>query len=209
MEDEQLDVIVVDDHLIMRSGLQLLLGDAGLRVAGVAGNAEEARSLLSTRHFDVALIDVHLGQESAADLVEHVIAERPGAAIVLYVGVIRYEPLRRAMRAGAGGSVLKLSPASHLIDALRTVAAGDTYLDPRLEAIMHGPGELQRFGALSPRELEILGLLADGLTGSLIAQRLVLSPETVRTHVRNATYKLGARSRVQAVAMLVQAGQHQ
>jgi len=81
--------------------------------------------------------------------------------------------------------------------------AGGTYVDPGLAAALADGGELQRLGSLSPRELEVLELLADGLNGQLIAERLFLSPETVRTHVRNATSKLGARTRVQAVALVV------
>ncbi len=204
MPAEQLEVIVVDDHLTMRRGVELLLREAGLRVAGVAGSLDEARAVLSRRRYDVALLDVHLQEQSSVVLVEELLRADPNAPIVLYTGYTGPDSgLHDAVRAGARGFVLKSSPPQRLIDALRSVAAGGTYIDPELAGLLSEGGELQRLATLSPREREILSLLADGLTGQTIAERLFLSPETVRTHVRNATSKLGARTRVQAVALIV------
>ena len=103
--------------------------------------------------------------------------------------------------------MLKSSPPARLIDALIRVAGGGSYVDPALAAFLSRGTELSRLDRLSAREHEVLGLLADGLTGQGIADRLYLSPETVRTHVRNATNKLGARTRVQAVALAVRGRQ--
>ncbi|HXD65263.1 MAG TPA: response regulator transcription factor [Solirubrobacteraceae bacterium] len=204
MPSEELEVIVVDDHLAMRRGIELLLREAGFRIAGVAGTLEEARAILSRRRFDVALLDAQLGPESSLGLVEDLLREDPASPIVLYTGYTGADSmLHEAVRAGARGFVLKTSPAPRLTDALRTVAAGGTYIDPELAGQLAEGGEVQRLTALSPRELEVLELLAEGLNGQMIAERLFLSPETVRTHVRNATSKLGARTRVQAVAMVV------
>jgi len=201
---EQLEVIVVDDHLAMRRGIELLLREAGFRIAGVAGTLDEARSVLSRRRFDVALLDVQLGEHSAVSLVDELLREDPAAPIVLYTGYTGSDSaLQEAVRAGARGFVLKSSPAERLTGALRAVAAGGTYVDPALAGQLADGGELQRLGSLSARELEVLELLADGLNGQMIAERLFLSPETVRTHVRNATSKLGAHTRVQAVAIVV------
>jgi DNA-binding NarL/FixJ family response regulator len=204
VEAEPLEVIVVDDHLSMRRGIELLLRDAGLRIAGVAAQLDEARAVLARRRFDVALLDVRLGEQSSVGLVEELLRENPRAPIVLYTGYTGPDSgLHEAVRAGARGFVLKSSPPHRLIEALRKVAAGGTYVDPELAALLSDGGELQRLTTLSPREHEILALLADGLTGQTIAEQLFLSPETVRTHVRNATSKLGARTRVQAVALVV------
>jgi DNA-binding NarL/FixJ family response regulator len=201
---EQLEVIVVDDHLAMRRGIELLLREAGFRIAGVASTLDEARSVLSRRRFDVALLDVQLGDQSAVGLVEELLREDPTAPIVLYTGYTGSDSaLHEAVRAGARGFVLKSSPAERLTGALRAVAAGGTYVDPELAGQLAEGGELQRLDSLSARELEVLELLADGLNGQMIAERLFLSPETVRTHVRNATSKLGAHTRVQAVAIVV------
>ena len=203
MASEELEVIVVDDHLAMRRGIELLLREAGFRIAGVAGTLEEARAILSRRRFDVVLLDVQLGPESSVGLVEDLLREDHASPIVLYTGYTGSDSmLHEAVRAGAPGFVLKTSPAPRLTDALRAVAAGGTYVDPELAGQLAEGGE-QGLSALSSRELEVLELLADGLNGQMIAERLFLSPETVRTHVRNATSKLGARTRVQAVAMVV------
>ncbi|HEX3689890.1 MAG TPA: response regulator transcription factor [Solirubrobacteraceae bacterium] len=204
MKSEELEVIVVDDHLAMRRGIELLLREAGFRIAGVAGTLDEARAILARRRFDVALLDVQLGSESSVGLVEDLLREDPTSPIVLYTGYTGSDSmLHEAVRAGARGFVLKTSPAPRLTDALRAVATGGTYVDPELAGRLAEDGEMQRLSALSARELEVLGLLADGLNGQMIAERLFLSPETVRTHVRNATSKMGARTRVQAVAMVV------
>ena len=207
MASEELEVIVVDDHLAMRRGIELLLREAGFRIAGVAGTLDEARAILSRRRFDVVLLDVQFGQESSVGLVEDMLREDPASPIVLYTGYTGSDSmLHEAVRAGARGFVLKTSPAPRLTDALRAVAAGGTYVDPELAGQLAEGAELRRLSALSSRELEVLELLAEGLNGQMIAERLFLSPETVRTHVRNATSKLGARTRVQAVAMVVRGG---
>jgi DNA-binding NarL/FixJ family response regulator len=201
VERDEIEVIVIDDHLGMRKGLELLLRREGLRVAGVAGGLEEARALLARRRHDVALIDIHLGADNTLGLVEERLRSDPGAAIVLYTGYA--DGLADAARIGARGFVLKSSPAPRLIEALRVVAGGGHFVDPDLAGALGEGSGAARLSVLSPRESEILDLLADGLNGHAIAEHLFLSPETVRTHVRNATTKLGARTRVQAVALVV------
>ena len=204
MKTDELAVLVVEDHLTMRKGIELLLLGEGLRVAGVAGGVDEARTLLQRRRHDVALIDVRLGEDSSLGLVEELLRHDPNAAIVLYTGYTDPDAgLTEAVRVGARGFVLKSSPPTRLFTALRSVAAGGHYVDPELAALLSAGTEVARMTRLSPREHEILGLLAEGLSGQAIADRLYLSSETVRTHVRNATTKLGAKTRIQAVAMLV------
>lgn len=204
MQGETLEVIVVDDHLAMRRGIELLLRESGFRIAGVAGSLAEARTVLTRRRFDVALLDIQLGRESSLGLVQELLRRDPAAPIVLYTGYTGSDAaLNDAVRAGARGFVLKSSPPARLEAALRAVAGGGTFVDPELASLLSRDGQLHRLSSLSGRELEVLELLADGLNGQAIAERLFLSPETVRTHVRNATSKLGARTRVQAVAMVV------
>ena len=188
----------------MRRGVELLLRDAGLRVVGVAGTVTEARGVLERRRYDVVLLDVQLGAESSLELVEELLRGNPQAPIVLYTGLTgRDATLGQAARAGARGFVLKSSPPAELIGALRAVATGGTHVDPALAGVLSAGGEPRQFAALSPRERQILSLLADGLTGQTIAEQLFLSPETVRTHVRSAMSKLGAATRAQLVAIVL------
>ena len=111
-------------------------------------------------------------------------------------------PLVAAFQLGAPGLVLTSSPVQTLVDALRTVARGGRYVDPEVAPLLASNPAARRLAQLSPREREVLGLLADGYQGPEIAERLFLSLETVRTHIRNAVAKLGARTRVQAAAMV-------
>ena len=198
---DEVEVIVIDDHLGMRKGLELLLRQEGLRVAGVAGALEEARALLARRRHDVALIDIHLGADNALGLVEERLRSDPKAAIVLYTR-LRRGPRRRGPNRGA-----RLRA-----EVLAGGAPDRRAEDRRPRRPLRRPESRRRAGrecehraasVLSPREMQILDLLADGLNGQAIAKHLFLSPETVRTHVRNATTKLGAHTRVQAVALVV------
>ena len=204
----QCEVVVVEHQLIVRRGVELLLRDEGFRVVGLASQLEEARALLGRRRRDVVLLAVRLAMENTVGLVEELLYADPDMAIVLYTGY-NFPPAELAVAAqsGARGFVLKTSPAARLIHALRGVASGGHYVDPALAALLGedaSPSPLPSpRPTLTAREREIFALLADGLTGAAVAAQLFLSPETVRTHVRNATTKLGARTRVQAVAMSV------
>jgi DNA-binding NarL/FixJ family response regulator len=203
-DPRELEVVVVDDHPAVRRGIELVLREAGFRIAGTAGTLEEARGILTRRRFDAALIDVQLGEASSLELVAELLRADPAAPIVLYTGSLgRDSALQEAIGAGARGFVLKSSPPRRVIAALQTVAAGGTFIDPDLAAVLTDGSEPSALAGLSERELQVLELLADGFNGQRIAELLYLSPETVRTHVRNATTKLGARTRVQAVAMVV------
>jgi DNA-binding NarL/FixJ family response regulator len=204
MESAPPEVIIIDDHLGIRRGIELLLREAGFRIAGMTGDPDEARSLLALRRYDVALLEPYLCRGGGPALARELLRARPQLPLVLYTGqpapaVARYA----TAQLGAPGLVLKSSSPQTLVDALRHVAGGGTFLDPELAAMFSAGSQTPRVDALSPREREILGLLADGESGPEIARRLFLSIETVRTHIRNAATKLGARTRVQAVALLV------
>ena len=201
----QLEVFVVEDHLAVRKGLELLLRGEGIRVAGVASSVPEARELMSRRRFDVALVDISLPGGSGVDLVRALLERDAQAAVVLYTGVTDPEQLREASMAGARGFILKASPPRELFEALRRVAAGGTYVDPRLAEMLTAGESIARLSVLTRRERQILDLLAEGLTGEQVADQLFVSAETVRTRIRNATAKLGAKTRVQAVALVVRA----
>jgi DNA-binding NarL/FixJ family response regulator len=202
-----LNVVIVDDHVALRRGMEMLLRRNGHHVVGAADDAESAESLIMRRRPDVALIDLALPRESGAELTRRLLQADPDVRIVLYTGTTDERELLEGLDAGAAGFALKSGDPEELEEAIRTVAEGRDWLDPRLKPLLarrNGNGHVH---VLSPREREILGLLSTGLSGEEAAKQLFLSSETVRTHVRNAMTKLGATTRVHAVALALKRGE--
>jgi DNA-binding NarL/FixJ family response regulator len=202
-----LNVVIVDDHAALRRGMELLLRRHGHHVVGTAGDAESAESLILRRRPDVALIDLALPRESGAELTRRLMRQELETRIVLYTGTTDERKLLDGLDAGAPGFALKNGDPEELDEAIRTVAEGGEWLDPRLEPLLGPKNGNGHVHLLSPREREILGLLSRGLSGEEAARRLYLSSETVRTHVRNAMAKLGATTRVHAVALALKRGE--
>lgn len=199
------EVLLADDQLAVRRGTELTLREAGFRVAGVAATVAEAAALLRRRRYDVALVETLLQDAPTAPLLSELLAERPNAPVIIFAGRDRVA-LGAAAGVGAPGLVLKSSAPTTLMQALRAVIGGRRFVDPLAAARMPEPTRRPPRGGtavLSPREREILAMLAEGFSGAEIATRLFLSSETVRTHVRNAVQKLGCRTRTQAVALLI------
>lgn len=205
-ETTALNVVIVDDHVALRRGMELLLRRAGHHVVGTADDAEAGERLILRRKPDVALVDLGLPGMSGAELTRSLLKEDPAVRIILYTGAADERQLLDALDAGAAGLALKSGDPDELEQAILTVAAGGDYLDPRLTPLL-AKGENGRDKTLSPREREILGLLSQGLSGEEAAKQLFLSSETVRTHVRNAMTKLGAATRAHAVALALQRGE--
>jgi DNA-binding NarL/FixJ family response regulator len=201
-----LRLVLVEDHQALRDGLELLLAREGLDVVGAAGTAAEGESLVLALEPDVALIDIRLGEESGIDVSRRLLDDDPDRRIVLYTGSADVELLVSGLDSGARGYALKDGTPAELVGALTTVAQGGTWVDPRLRPQLLSRQATQRLPSLSPREREIMDLLAQGLTGEQVAERLVLSPETVKTHIRNAMNKLEASTRVHAVAIALREG---
>jgi DNA-binding NarL/FixJ family response regulator len=202
-----LNVVIVDDHVALRRGVELLLRRNGHHVVGAADDAESAESLIMRRRPDVALIDLALPRESGAELTRRLLQADPDVRIVLYTGTTDERQLLEGLDAGAAGFALKSGDPEELEEAIRTVAEGRDWLDPRLKPLLARKNGNGHAHVLSPREREILGLLSKGLSGEEAARQLFLSSETVRTHVRNAMTKLGAATRVHAVALALQRGE--
>jgi DNA-binding NarL/FixJ family response regulator len=200
-------VVLIEDHFALREGLQLLLAREGLEVAGASGEPGEGSKLVEDTHPDVALIDIRLPGESGIALTRRLLRRRPELGVLLYTGHADVELLYEGLDSGARGYALKDGPTEELLEAIRAIAAGGTYVDPRLRPALLSRGVTKRVPHLSPREREILDLLAQGLTGEQIAGQLFLSPETVRTHVRNAMEKLEANTRVHAIAIALRQGE--
>jgi DNA-binding NarL/FixJ family response regulator len=204
---DAVSLVLVEDHLALREGLELLLTREGCKVLGSVGDPQEAAEIIEETGPDVAIIDIRLPGESGIGLTRRLLRDRPDLGVVLYTGHSDVQLLYEGLDSGARGYALKDGPPEELLEAIRSIAAGGTYVDPRLRPALLSRGATRRVPHLSPREREILDLLAQGLTGERIATQLFLSPETVRTHVRNAMEKLEANTRVHAIAIALRQGE--
>jgi DNA-binding NarL/FixJ family response regulator len=202
----RLSLVLVEDHQALREGLELLLSREGCEIVGTAGTAGEGRELIERERPDVALIDIRLGEDSGIDLTRELLDGDPARRVVLYTGSADVDLVISGLDSGARGYALKDGTPGELTGALKTVAEGGTYVDPRLRPALLSRRATQKLPALSRRERQIMDLLAQGLTGEQVAEELVLSSETVKTHIRNAMTKLEAHTRVHAVAIALREG---
>jgi DNA-binding NarL/FixJ family response regulator len=201
-----LRLVLIEDHQALREGLELLLDREGCEVVGTAGTASEGRTLVEELEPDVALVDIRLGEDSGINLTADLVDADPERRVVLYTGSSDVDLLISGLDSGARGYALKEGTPSELTSALTTVAEGGTYVDPRLRPALLSRRATQTQRVLSKREREIMDLLAQGLTGEQVAERLFLSSETVKTHIRNAMTKLEAHTRVHAIAIALREG---
>jgi DNA-binding NarL/FixJ family response regulator len=201
-----LRLVLIEDHQALREGLELLLHREGYEVVGTAGTAQEGRALVEALEPDVALVDIRLGDESGIELTRALLDADPGRRVVLYTGSSDVDLLLSGLDSGARGYALKEGAPSELTGAIATVARGGTYVDPRLRPALLSRETTRRLPSLSKREREIIDLLAQGLTGEQVAERLFLSSQTVKTHIRNAMAKLEATTRVHAIAIALREG---
>jgi two-component system response regulator NreC len=187
-------VVIADDHAMVRNGLRVLLDmEPDLQVVAEAGDVAATVACVRELAPDVLVLDMHLGAENALDAMERLAGTR------VLVVTMQDDPAyaRKALRAGARGYVLKEAPRSELIEAVRAVARGQTYLHPELAARVVLEGEPA--DGLTPRESEILRLIALGNTNAQIASDLFISVRTVETHRANLQSKLGVSGRAELV----------
>ncbi len=196
-------LVVIDDHEALRGGLEALLAQAGHDVVGAAGNVASAYDLVEHSEPELALVDVRLPDGNGIDLTRDLLLFYPDLRVVLYTGETEPALVTAALDAGARGYVLKAGTFDELLSAIAQVGGGGAYVDPRLDrSAAPAAGRV-----LSPREREVIGLMAEGLTADQIGTRLGVSVETVRTHVRNVIRKLQARNRVHAIAIALERGE--
>ncbi|WP_109004975.1 response regulator transcription factor [Streptomyces rishiriensis] len=216
MSGAPLRLLVADDHAVVRAGLRALLeGEPDLRVAAEAASGEEAVRLAERLAPDVVLMDLRFGGggRSGIDGVEAVrrlAAGTPATAVVMLTSYSGRADVVRALEAGARGYVLKAGPPEELFRAVRGAAAGALGLAPEVvgELVSQGPpGGRELSGReLSGREVEVVRLLAEGLSNRSIAEALFLSEATVKTHLVRVYRKLGADNRAAAVSEAVRRG---
>ena len=202
------DVVLVDEHEALREGLAVLLESRGIRTLGTAGSAASAAALLGEVRPDVAVIDVTLPDESGLRLTRRLLVDHPDLAVMIYTGVENVVTLADALECGARGFALKPGSTNQLIGGLRLVARGERYVDPRIRELLGAEVDGTPL-LLTRREREIFDLLAQGLTGEEIAAGLTISPDTVRTHIRNGMEKLHKHTRTGAVVKALKADEIQ
>jgi len=187
--------LLVDDHVVVRNGVRLMLGsESDIVVAGEASAAHEALELIRSQDFDVALIDIAMPGKNGLDLLKQVRAEKPKLAVLILSTYAEEVYAVRALKAGAAGYLTKESPAAVLVAAVRKAAAGGKYVTPslmeKLVGVIGGDG-VASHESLSDRELEVLKLIAAGESLVKIAEKLHLSPNTVTTYRTRILEKMG------------------
>jgi DNA-binding NarL/FixJ family response regulator len=208
-------VLIADDDHLMRAGLAAVLeSDDQIEVIGQASTGREAIALTRRREPDVVLMDVQMPDLDGIAATRELTGAAPAARVLILTTFEEDDYIFGGLRAGASGFLLKRTPAEELIRAVHTVAAGESLLSPsvtrrvidrmaRQPAPQAGASNLE---LLTPREGEVLVLLASGLSNAEIAAELIIEESTVKTHVKRILMKLGLRDRVQAVIFAYEHG---
>ncbi len=196
-------VAIVDNHWIVREGLKSVLeSDPLFHIVGEASDGEGAIELLRKEKPDVALVDIKLPDMSGIEICQRITSEGLPTATVIFTAFLEWKLVQRCLDAGARGYILKDAKHLNLKEKLLSVARGETVLDPRVVTILtdHVRGRLlQENPILSARELEILRLMAQGLSNKEIGERLFLSRSSVKHYVGSILRKLDAKNRVEAI----------
>jgi DNA-binding NarL/FixJ family response regulator len=216
-------VLIADDQRVVRDGLSMLVGLIdGVEVVGAVGDGTEAVESARREQPDVVLMDLRMPQMDGAEATRQIRASLPETQVLVLTTYADDESLFPALQAGARGYLTKDASAEEIEQAIRAIAAGQTHLDPAIqqrlvEAVLDTrppPDQLAAQPAppaeladeLTAREVEVLKLIAGGLSNAEIADALVVSAATVKTHVNRIFYKTGARDRAQAVRYAYQHG---
>jgi DNA-binding NarL/FixJ family response regulator len=210
-------VLIADDQALVRAGFRMILeAEQDLRVVAEAKDGEEAVQAASRKRPDIVLMDIRMPVMDGLDATRRIIAAsgQPPKVLILTTFDL-HEYVIDALHAGASGFLLKDVPPEQLVTGIRIVADGDSLLSPSvtrrlIESFVGQRPQTSKpppgLDELTTRELEILGLIARGLSNAEIAEQLVVSNTTVKTHVARVLSKLGLRDRVQAVVLAYEAG---
>lgn len=197
-------ILIVDDHPVVLAGLTSMLGtQAGIEVAGSASSGEEALEILRTRAADLLLLDLRMPGMSGIDTLHALKRSKIDIRVIILTSFETDEDIYRAVQAGAQGYLLKDAPQSDMIEAIRTVHAGKRFFPRHIASRL---AERMMRTNLTARELEVLGMLARGLTNKEIGNALDISGNTVRNHVNSIIEKLEVSDRTEAATTAIHRG---
>jgi len=211
-----LKLLLVDDHIVFREGIGALLNmEDDMQVVGEASRGEEALRLAAELQPDVILLDIAMPDMDGVEICQRLKRSLPNAAVLVLSAFDTEEAVTAALTAGASGYVVKTISHQRLVEGIRAIARGEMLLSPTVAAkvvqqLAHTRQEKEReadaLQALTPREREVFHLVAQGYTNAEIAERLVLSEKTVKTHVRNISNKLNLRGKGEMRVLAAQLG---
>jgi DNA-binding NarL/FixJ family response regulator len=207
-------VLIADDHAVFRSGIRALLEkESDIRVVAETGSGTDTIRAAGEVAFDVLLLDITMPGLTGPKVAEQVLAKRPSLAIVVLTMHEDEYYLQEMLRIGAQAYVLKKSTGTELVQAIRAVYRGDSYIDPALARLVispyvgkSAPVAKSRLDVLTPREQEVCRLLAYGHTNAEVAEKLFISDRTVETHRTNIMSKLELRNRAELVRFAIDNG---
>ncbi|HVO43983.1 MAG TPA: response regulator transcription factor [Aggregatilineales bacterium] len=205
-------ILLADDHEVVRLGLKALIQQhSDLRVVAEAVTGDDAVQMALSHEPDIVLMDIRMPGLSGIEACAEITQRMPGTRVIILTSYAEDDLLLSAIRAGAKGYVLKRIGSVDLVDTVRRVAAGESALDPSMIATVFNEvrqadavKEASAFSDLSPQEMRILAMIADGATNRDIAARMFLSEGTVRNYVSNLLNKLNVANRAEAAAFAVQ-----
>jgi NarL family two-component system response regulator LiaR len=212
MGNQPIQILVVDDHAVVRKGMKALLNEyPDITVIGEAANGQKAVELVDRLNPDIVLIDLSMPVMDGIEAIKQIIANHPEQRIIVLTSYSGDDKLFPAIKAGALGYLIKDAQPDELVQSIRSVYAGEPALNPsiawKLLRGMSGVEPAKRSAEeLSEREIEVLRLLTKGKTDQEIAQQLVLTDVTIRTHISRILAKLGLKSRVQAALYGIRTG---
>jgi DNA-binding NarL/FixJ family response regulator len=204
-------ILIADDHGVVAEGLKHVVEAQGdMEVVAIVGDGREAVRIAKEAQPDVVLMDLSMPELNGADATRAILEHDARCRVIVLSMYVEREYVRRALKAGASGYVVKRSAAKEVVDAIRAVSAGQRYLSPRVADVViddyAGDAKGDLLEKLSAREREVLQLLAEGRTGAEIAARLTLSQKTVETYRARLVEKLGIRDVAGLVKFAIQRG---
>ena len=209
-ENAKIRVLIVDDHAMVAQGLAKVLGEQDdIEVVGTVGRVEDAVASARLHRPDVVMMDYELPDGNGVQATERIRTDRPETRVVMVTSYTDEQVLISAIEAGASGYVTKHKVIEEVVSAVRAAHAGEALISPTMLARLLPklrPSERTIGSDLTPREIEVLKLLAEGLSNQAISEKLVISLHTVRHHVQNIITKLSAHSKLEAVATAARAG---